>query len=464
MNTSIRFFDEPTAADEQAKARNLLSYLSPKKEDDVRMVAAALKTHGPKLENIFLDWATPYGRYKAKGLWAKVRPDPDAMTEVIERQIAAAAKKQRFTPISAGALANLASQAWRVKGVLPAEGVAALYGPSASGKSFLGLACAAAIADGTPFFGHATKPAAVLYVGLEGEGGYRGRIVAWQRHHGREMPDDVRFLMQQFRLTDSQDVSDLAAICPARCVVIIDTLNRAAPGMDENSSRDMGMAIEGAKTLQRLTAGLVVLVAHTGKDTAKGLRGHSSLFAALDAAILVSRDGDLRSWKVDKAKDGKDGDAHRFRLTIVDIGTDEDGDTITSCVVMPDNTQALPIMERELTAGQAFGLSTYNEAVRLYGSVDEFGNFSGLHINKWREVFYQKSTADNDGSKRKAFGRARDELVKIGRLKVNDDFYRPDGPHAHLTESCIAEANKAAARHGTVAGHERDKSRVGHSF
>lgn len=87
-------------------------------------------------------------------------------------------------------------------------------------------------------------------------------------------------------------------------VVMIDTLNRAAPDMDENSSRDMGMALEGCKQLQALTGGLVALVAHTGKDVTKGLRGHSSLFAALDAAIEVSRDDTQRQWKSGKVKDG----------------------------------------------------------------------------------------------------------------------------------------------------------------
>ena len=84
-------------------------------------------------------------------------------------------------------------------------------------------------------------------------------------------------------------------------------------------------------------SGLVVLVHHTGKDATKGLRGHSSLFAALDAAVEVSRDGDRREWKVAKAKDGQDGDAHPFKLHIETLGTDDYGDAVTSCVVVADN-------------------------------------------------------------------------------------------------------------------------------
>jgi hypothetical protein len=80
-------------------------------------------------------------------------------------------------------------------------------------------------------------------------------------------------------------------------VLCLDTLNRAAPTADENSSRDMGEILEAAKRLQAATGGLVVLVHHTGKDSSRGLRGHSSLFAAMDAAVEVSRDGDRHTFE-----------------------------------------------------------------------------------------------------------------------------------------------------------------------
>ena len=96
--------------------------------------------------------------------------------------------------------------------------------------------------------------------------------------------------------------------------------------------------IEAAKRLQALTEGLVVLVHHTGKNASAGLRGHSSLIAALDAAIEVSREGDSRQWSVAKAKDGADGNCERFKLKIEMVGLDSDGDAITSCFVEKDDS------------------------------------------------------------------------------------------------------------------------------
>jgi hypothetical protein len=242
----------------------------------------------------------------------------------------------RYKLLGADELRDLPPLAWRVRGVLPAVGLAALYGPSASGKSFLAFDMAAAIAEGQRWFDCRVEAAPVVYAALEGEAGFKLRAQAWEVSRGRALPDGLRMMLQPFKLTDGQDVLDLAAVVPAGAVVVLDTLNRSAPTADENSSRDMGEILEAAKTLQTLTRGLVLLVHHTGKNAAAGLRGHSSLFAAMDAAIEVSRDGDRREWKVAKSKDGQDGTAHPFKLQVETLGVEETGEAITSCVVLRD--------------------------------------------------------------------------------------------------------------------------------
>lgn len=248
------------------------------------------------------------------------------------------AETPRYRLLTADQLRDLPDLRWRVKGVLPATGLAGIYGAAASGKTFLALSIAAAVADGAEWFDCRVEPAPVVYVALEGEAGIKMRVAAWEAHHQRPLPDGMRLVLQPFRLTEGEDIVDLANVIPDGSVVFIDTLNRAAPTADENSSRDMGGILEASKALQALTGGLVVLVHHTGKDGTKGLRGHSSLLAALDAAVEVTRDDDRRSWKVAKAKDGIDGECHPFKLRVVELGTDDYGDPVTSCAVEPDDT------------------------------------------------------------------------------------------------------------------------------
>ena len=259
-----------------------------------------------------------------------------ASTSEKTNQTSATGNLLKFKLLSADDLCNLPPMRWFVRGVLPAEGIAALYGPSGSGKSFLTLDLAEALADADyEWFDHRVTQCPVTYVCLEGEAGMGKRVKARSLHYKKPVPDGLKFITQPFDLL-SNDVGELAkTVLAGGCaggVTILDTLNRAAPGADENSSVDMGNLIAAAKELQILIGGLVLLVHHTGKDVTKGLRGHSSLYAALDGAIEVSMNNGRREWSVAKSKDDVTGEAHPFKLEIVSVGFDDDGEEITSCV------------------------------------------------------------------------------------------------------------------------------------
>ncbi|MDA0630614.1 MAG: AAA family ATPase [Proteobacteria bacterium] len=242
---------------------------------------------------------------------------------------------RRYKLLTGKDLAALPPIDWRLKGIFPGKGLASIYGPSRAGKSFIALDLGVAIAEGAVWFGHRTKKSTVVYVALEGQSGYKNRGAAWELDNGRSLPEDLLMVMQPFHLTTPEDVDELAAVVPTGSVVMVDTLNRAAPTSDENSSKEMGEILEACKRLQGLIDGLVVLIHHSGKDTARGARGHSSFFAALDGAIEVERTVTQRSWSVAKSKDGQDGNKTLFELKHHVLGTDADGDEITSCTIAP---------------------------------------------------------------------------------------------------------------------------------
>ena len=311
---------------------------------------------------------------------------------------------------------------WRIKGVIPERGIAAIYGPSGSGKSFLVVDMAIAIAAGAVWFGYRVKPCPVVYVCLEGEAGLSVRLTAF-RSKG-SIPKEIEFIDQPVNLLNTKDLRDLIIAIKSNQmgdgIVIIDTLNRAVPGMDENSSVDMGHAINACKLIQQGVGGLVLLVHHSGKDASKGMRGHSSLHAALDAAIEVKRSGDEREWSVAKAKDGADGKAHPFMLEVVDMGEDEDGDPITSCVIRP--IAGAGLKARPLTQTQQMGMDAFMAAA----STNIGGADQSVHarLDQWRDEFYRRSTADNIESKARSFHRVRAALVELGKLTNVGDVYR----------------------------------------
>lgn len=147
-------------------------------------------------------------------------------------------------------LAKWPPQAYRVKPIFPETGIAAIFGPSGSGKSFLAFDLAGAIAGRADWFGYRVKPGPVVCLVLEGEGGLRNRIAAYRTAHGGASLDGVRFIASPFDLLTSDLDALVSAIqgegleCPT---VLIDTLNRGAPGADENSSVDMGRIISACK-------------------------------------------------------------------------------------------------------------------------------------------------------------------------------------------------------------------------
>lgn len=242
----------------------------------------------------------------------------------------------RYRLLDRDAMMAMKPLEWRLKGIFPRTGIGAIYGPSGSGKSFLAIDMGLKIASGLDWYGRRTIPCPVTYVMLEGEAGLRNRVVAWETSYGTAISAQFYGMPQGFAFAENSDVADLAATLPTGGVVIVDTLNRAAPGKDENSSKDMGDVLAGMKLLQSLTEGLVLVVHHTGKDTSKGLRGHSSLHAALDGAIEVKRTAASRSWSSAKVKDGADDFEIPFKLGIIHLGFDDDGDEVTSCVAVPD--------------------------------------------------------------------------------------------------------------------------------
>jgi hypothetical protein len=242
---------------------------------------------------------------------------------------------------------------WRVRGILPTDGLAALYGPPGCGKSFLAIDMLAAIAEGRPWFDYATTAAPCVYVGLEGEAGVAQRVQAYCTK--RTAPDRLRVVLTPLDLRRPDDREELAAAIREASmgegVVAIDTLNRAAPGIDENDASSMGLLIDAAKDLRERVGGLVLLIHHAGKDITRGLRGHSSLLAALDCVLEVTREGDRRAWQLAKAKDAGDDESSPFRLDVVELGTDADGWPVSSCVVEPEAPAGESVRNSKLPKG-----------------------------------------------------------------------------------------------------------------
>jgi AAA domain len=231
----------------------------------------------------------------------------------------------------------------------------------------------------------------------------------------------LHFVVQPVDLIGGADVIDLAKairyVGGTDGVVILDTLNRAAPGADENSSKDMGIILAAAKQLQLLVGGLVLMVHHTGKDPEKGMRGHSSLFAALDGAIGVTKSVNGPVWTVTKSKDDATGAIYSFNLEIVVVGVDEDGEDITSCVAVPVAAPFALRSTRKLAPNQQIALDALHELFNGKGEVD-----ARLEFEEAVQAVAAKLQNADQKHKRERAKEAIEGLIKKS-LICSDDQY-----------------------------------------
>lgn len=259
----------------------------------------------------------------------------------------AVVKKQRFQVTQAAAFAGGASPKWLIKHVLPEAELAVLFGESGAGKSFMALDMGCHIAQGLPWRGKKTRKGKIIYIAAEGAGGFRNRLKAYALHHGLDLAAlDVYIIDAAPNFMLKEDALDVCKAVLALglqdiAMVIVDTFAQVMPGANENSGEDVGKALRHAKGIHKALKCTVMLVHHAGKDATKGARGWSGLRAAADAEIEVVRSGNARAMRLSKSKDGEDGIIFGFTLETVNLDIDEDGDMITSCVVM-EAANAMP--------------------------------------------------------------------------------------------------------------------------
>jgi RecA-family ATPase len=267
--------------------------------------------------------------------------------EIAESEAAAAvneaeikAQSERFKLYDLADFSVGASYPYLIKTVLPAAELGVLFGESGSGKSFFAWDIAAHIARGEPWRGLRVRKGKVVYICAEGAQGFRKRVAAYCQHHQISPADmDMKVIADAPNfLTDADHKRVARRILEGWGqvdLIIVDTLAQTTPGANENAAEDMGKALGHLKALRRITGGMILLVHHSGKDASKGARGWSGLKAAADVEIEITRLDNCRVARLSKAKDDNDNIEFGFSLEVVNIGTDEDGDVISSCVAVP---------------------------------------------------------------------------------------------------------------------------------
>lgn len=320
-------------------------------------------------------------------------------------------------------IAPALTDAYLIKNVLSQSAMSVVYGASNSGKSFFAMDLAFHLSTATPWRGRRVVKSAVLYLAAEGGKGVANRVAALRQETGViEVPFAVRrggmdLLKDQ---ADLQAVCDMAGEVAAKCpglplIIIIDTLSRIMAGGDENNAADMTALIRNIDAIREMTGAHIMLIHHSGKDAARGARGHSSLRAATDTEMEVQNEDGVRAALVTKQREYQGGETFAFTLKTVTLGHDQDGDSVSSCVVECAENEDFTKARKKLTKNQKALVECFDQMIAdglgkpNHGgpTMPDPGRFMMVNYDDFRKLAEGKLTAKNT---RDAFLSAFDAL------------------------------------------------------
>ncbi|MBA4755859.1 MAG: hypothetical protein H2050_13615 [Sphingobium sp.] len=169
-------------------------------------------------------------------------------------------------------------------------------------------------------------------------------------------------------------------------------------------------------------------------------RGHGSLKGGVDTVILIEA-GKTKCAEVTKQKDGEIGDKFLFNLGVVELGTDEDGEAVTSCVIEHTETNLNPIVSPfaqavgKLSVGNRLVYDQLGELIEAVGEPVP-ADIPDTEINRnwvcrvtsleaWRDKSISAAGTEAGHSRdsgKRAFNRALPALRKAGIVRVWNDW------------------------------------------
>ena len=269
-----------------------------------------------------------------------------------------------------------------VEDLIPEREGVVVMGESQTGKSFLVNHLGMCVAQAKPFFGRRVlEPMWVIWLAYEAGRGATARMRAYRRFHDlsiEKIPFAVLTVPAKLWPAENavaQLVEEINGIARSYFpnikpgLVIVDTHNAGTPGASEIDSEVTSKIRENYKAIIAGTGASLIIVGHV--NAAGKHRGNEQLTNNIDTIIRVSKktsidgrmaiqlkddDGrEIRSMKVLKQREGRQGDEHDFILREVEDGTlNRYGKKRTSCVVVAPNI-AVPLNDDQPTTNRADG-------------------------------------------------------------------------------------------------------------
>lgn len=246
-----------------------------------------------------------------------------SLDELVEEKKQSGEPRYRF--LTETEIAALPPVDYLVDKLVPRGGYGVTYGRRGSYKTFDTIDLALSICTGQPYHGLETrgKTRIVAYIMSEGSASLNKRVQAWKESRGIDTIPGFYALPTSVPLPDPNARAELGVALDALPdkpdLIIIDTLARSIPGLDENKSQDMTTFIGIIDEIRARYGAAINAVHHAGWNSTHE-RGSTVIGDAADWIMAISKsdDGQKITCKVEKVKDEEI--PAEYRCTFLPIG------------------------------------------------------------------------------------------------------------------------------------------------
>ncbi len=362
---------------------------------------------------------------------------------------------------------------WSIKGLVQQRGLSVWYGAPGCGKSFLAVDMTLTMALATyeqqqaEWFGYRVLPGTgVVYIGAEGQDDLRIRMQAWRRQRGVASGIRLPFVLFPVAvdlLAEGKDSDTVKLVREIniirqrmmeqrgvnRFITIVDTLQRSMAGGNENAPEVMGATLKHCEAIEKYCESHVGLIHHTNANG--DLRGHSSLRGSADLMVEVKKPLDEdkqpmgpKFWRVEKNKPGREGAKHHFRLDVIELARDEDGDVIDSMTVShitgePEGDETGPgaVQPAKKKAGPNLKPAHKVAMQALEDALADYGMEAPIRLNlppytrvvdmkhfrnNWLRKTYETPEEQNSNAATKQFGRIKQQLAADRLISLDGEI------------------------------------------
>jgi hypothetical protein len=338
-------------------------------------------------------------------------------------------RQYRFRLIPFNEMRPGAEPLYLVDELIPAAGLVDLWGKPKCFKSFWALDLMFHVATGREYRDRYVQQGAVVYCAFEGAHGYKKRMEAIRRYYNIEEDERVPLYVMPGQASLVKDngliIREIKAQLGTTNVAafVLDTLNRSLDG-SESKDVDMTAYVRAAEAIRDAFKCVVVIVHHCGLDETRP-RGHTSLPAAVDAQLAVTREGSIVTVTVEMMRDGPEEASILSAVESVEVGTDATGAPLTSLVVKATDAPAGSSPPKRWSKSLTLFRRALCDALNDSNEKLTVGNHTVRVVDREavRSLFYARCVVDGDGeqaqdTRKKKFFRAVERAQELGLIGV----------------------------------------------